>query len=65
MEFPVRCFTCGAVIGHRYEEYKEKTKNTGSQKEALDSMNITRYCCKRMFLTHVELIDLVKKYGRM
>ncbi|MCK4319473.1 DNA-directed RNA polymerase subunit N [Candidatus Micrarchaeota archaeon] len=64
MEFPVRCFTCGSVIGHRYEEYKEKAKNT-SQKEALDSMNITRYCCRRMFLTHVELIDLVKKYGKI
>ena len=26
LEFPVRCFTCGTVIGHFYEEYKDGLK---------------------------------------
>jgi len=25
--------------------------------EALDSLGIKRYCCRRMFLSHVEAID--------
>lgn len=31
-------------------------------REALDIMTITRYCCRRMFLTHVEIIDDLLKY---
>jgi DNA-directed RNA polymerase subunit N (RpoN/RPB10) len=25
--------------------------------EALDSLGVKRYCCRRMFLSHVEVID--------
>lgn len=28
-----------------------------SASEALDSLGIKRYCCRRMFLSHVEVID--------
>lgn len=67
MIIPVRCFTCGKIIGDVYEEYTkryveyqkaikagEKPKET--PKEILDSLGIDRYCCRRMILTHVELI---------
>ena len=31
--------------------------------EVLDSLGITRYCCRRMLLSHVEIIDeLLKVY---
>ncbi len=53
IEFPVRCFTCGAVIGDLYERYKELCKSK-SPKEALDELGIKRYCCRRMFLSHVD-----------
>lgn len=63
MEFPVRCFTCGAVIGDLYEEYKSMSKEKGVA-GALDSLGIERYCCRRMFVSHVEMSTVVSKYPR-
>jgi DNA-directed RNA polymerase subunit N len=28
----------------------------------LDDLGITRYCCRRMFLSHVELVDVLSPY---
>lgn len=61
MEFPVRCFTCGAVIGDLYEEYKAALESKPAAK-VLDEMGIERYCCRRMFLGHVEGMEVIKKY---
>lgn len=60
MEFPVRCFTCGAVIGDLYEEYK--TLQPQGADKALDKLGVTRYCCRRMFISHVEMATTVTKY---
>ena len=70
---PVRCFTCGKVIGdiydnfvERYEVYKkavdagEKPKET--PKQILDDLGLDRYCCRRMILTHVDLIGEAAPY---
>ena len=64
MEFPVRCFSCGAVIGHLYEEYK-KGLETDTAEQVLNKMGIERYCCRRMFVSHVEGMDLVKRYKKL
>ena len=73
MIIPVRCFTCGKVIGEAYEEYKkryavykasidsgEKPKET--PKEILDDLEVDRYCCRRMIITHVDLIGEAAPY---
>jgi len=57
MMIPVRCFTCGKVIGHLYEEYSRKVASGEQPKTVLDSMGMNRYCCRRMFLGHVALVD--------
>jgi DNA-directed RNA polymerase I, II, and III subunit RPABC5 len=28
-----------------------------TEKDALDAIGFNRYCCRRMFVTHVDLID--------
>ena len=71
---PVRCFTCGKIIGDVYEEYTkryaeyqkamkagEKPKET--PKEILDSLGLDRYCCRRMLLSHVDVIDTLLQYS--
>jgi len=63
MEFPIRCFTCGGLIGHLYEKYKELTKDK-PQADALDALGVDRYCCRRMFISHVETIKEVSRYPR-
>ena len=54
---PIRCYTCGKVIAQYYEEFIEGVKTGKETKEMLDSFGLTRYCCRRMLITHVELID--------
>lgn len=57
MIIPVRCFTCGKVIGNSYDRYLDMLREGKTPKEALDTLGFSRYCCRRMYLTHVELID--------
>lgn len=54
---PIRCFTCGKVIGDKWEEFKKAMLEGKNPAEVLDSMGIKRYCCRRMFLSHIDLID--------
>ncbi|MCK5627571.1 DNA-directed RNA polymerase subunit N, partial [Candidatus Bathyarchaeota archaeon] len=53
MIIPVRCFTCGNVIADRWEEYSNRVKAGEYPKEILDELGISRYCCRRMFISHV------------
>jgi DNA-directed RNA polymerase subunit N len=58
---PVRCFTCGKVISGVWDEYKKRIATEDAGK-VLDDLGIERYCCRRMLLTHVELVDLLAPY---
>lgn len=64
MEFPVRCFTCGSVIGDLYEKYKTGIEARPAE-EVLKELGVDRYCCRRMFLGHVEGMEAIKKYRKM
>lgn len=59
---PVRCFTCGKLISDKWEEFARRVKKGEDPKKVLDSLGVTRYCCRRMLLTHVEIIDEVLKF---
>ena len=60
---PIRCFSCGQVVAHKYDEYmrlvNEEKKSVG---QALDMVGLHKYCCRRMLLTHTEVIDDIIKY---
>ncbi len=62
MQFPVRCPTCGKVISDKYEEFEERTDDDEDAGEVLDDLGVEKYCCRTVFLTHVESIDEVGKY---
>lgn len=64
MHIPIRCFTCGKVLGQYWEEYKKKTDKGENPKKVLDEMGLDRYCCRRMLISHEEIIEDVKKYPR-
>ena len=63
MIIPVRCFSCGKPIAGLYDEMKNRLKNGEKQDEIFTEMGVTRYCCRRMLLAHVELIDEVMRYN--
>ncbi len=62
---PIRCFTCGAPIGDKYEEFLKRVRKGEDPGKVLDDLGIKRYCCRRMFLSHVELIDDVIKLSEL
>lgn len=57
MMIPVRCFSCGKVIGAEYEAYLERTKAGENPQKVMDELNLVRYCCRRMLVSNVDLID--------
>jgi len=57
MSFPIRCFTCGKVIGALEEKYFSQLESGKDPKKILNALGVTRYCCRRMFLGHVNVID--------
>ncbi|CAE6444341.1 unnamed protein product [Rhizoctonia solani] len=73
MIIPVRCFSCGKVIGDKWEEYvkllrddvTEGSQNSYSNRDAMDQLGLKRYCCRRMVLTHVDLIEKLLQYNPM
>lgn len=63
MMFPVRCFTCGKVIGHLWEEYVKRVSAGEDPKKVLDSLNVKRICCRRIFISHMDYIDELISYS--
>lgn len=62
MIIPVRCFTCGKLIGDKWEDFARRMKEGDAPKEVMDDLGLTRYCCRRMLLSHVEIIDEIIKF---
>ena len=73
MIIPVRCFTCNKILADKWEQFLkmtspqsgrkiisvDKTDYTEKTKEllAFEALNITRYCCRRHLLSHVDLLE--------
>ncbi len=55
MIIPIRCFSCGKIIGSKWEPYLEFIRNGRTEEESLNLLGLTRYCCRRMILTHVDI----------
>jgi DNA-directed RNA polymerase subunit N len=59
---PVRCFSCGSLIGDKWEGFARRVKEGEESGKVLDSLGVKRYCCRRMLLSHVEVIDEILKF---
>ena len=64
MIIPIRCFSCGKPIGHLYEQYKDRTGKGEDRKKIMDDLGLQRYCCRAMFLGHVDLIDTAAQFKK-
>lgn len=74
MLIPVRCVTCGKVLGDKWRRYQElmdaAKKPAASESPAdglvgtsaarvLDEMGIQKICCRRHMLTNVDAMDRI------
>jgi len=64
MIIPVRCLSCGKPVGHLWEEYKERVAKGEDRKKVLDSLGLERYCCRALFLGHIDLIDTIGQFKK-
>jgi DNA-directed RNA polymerase subunit N len=62
MMIPVRCFTCGSLIADKYEEYKKRVGAGEDSGKVLDELGIKKYCCRRMFVSNVDVVDQILPY---
>ncbi len=58
----MRCFTCGKLIGDKWEDFANRVKAGEDPGKVLDSLGVSRYCCRRMLLSHVEIIDEILNF---
>lgn len=63
MIIPVRCYSCGKVVGNLYEPYKALLDRDYTEAEALQALRLDRYCCRRMILSHIDLVDELIPYS--
>ncbi len=56
---PIRCFTCGSLIGDKFAPFQSRTKAGEDPQRVLDDLGVKRYCCRRMLISSVDVIDQV------
>ena len=64
MLIPVRCFSCGFPIGVFKEEFDKAVASGKKAEDVLNKMGIKRYCCRRMLISDVNLIEEIARFKR-
>jgi DNA-directed RNA polymerase subunit N (RpoN/RPB10) len=52
---PIRCYTCGKVLGNKWEVIDTLISRGETLKEIYEFLGIRRYCCKRVIMTSVPI----------
>ncbi|MHA1302450.1 MAG: DNA-directed RNA polymerase subunit N [Candidatus Heimdallarchaeaceae archaeon] len=63
MIIPVRCWTCGSLVADKWEEFVERTEAGEEPGKVLDDLRVTRWCCRRMLISHADLIDEILPFS--
>ncbi|MBW2993611.1 DNA-directed RNA polymerase subunit N [Candidatus Woesearchaeota archaeon] len=64
MIIPIRCFSCGKPIAHLFEDYKQRTGAGEPAKKVMDELGLKRYCCRALFLGHVDLVNMTGQFKK-
>jgi len=55
---------CGKPTAHLWQNYNDEIKKGKSPKEVLDKLGMKRYCCRSVFLSHIDLLETVAKFKK-
>ena len=64
MIIPIRCMSCGKPVAHLWEDYKKKVAEGEDPAKAMTELRLERYCCRALFLGHVDLLAQVSKFKK-
>ena len=61
---PVRCVSCGKPLAHLWQDYKKRIESGEEPGKVLNELGLERYCCRALFMGHVDLIEEVSKFKK-
>jgi len=64
MIIPMRCWSCSKPISHLWEPFKERVQKGEDRKKIMDDQGLVRYCCRAIFLGHVDLLDIAAEFKK-
>ena len=62
MLIPVRCFTCGKVIGNLENSIKKLQNEGFTDEQVMDKLKIKMICCRRVLLSYIDLSEELFMY---
>ncbi len=59
---PVRCYSCGKIIGHLWEDFQKRVKAGKNPEKVLNDLGLNRQCCRALFVGHVDLLKKISQF---
>ena len=71
MIIPVNCFTCGKLLGNKYEQYLKRMDTinkltlTDEQKNKMvmdmfqNELKVKRYCCRNVLICTIDMTNII------
>jgi len=50
------------LIADKWEDFTNRVQAGEDPKKVLDGLGVTRYCCRRMILGHIEISDSILRF---
>jgi len=51
------------VVAHLYDQFKAAVDSGEDPQKVLDDIGLERYCCRRMYVGHIDLLDEVAPFS--
>ena len=57
--------SCGTPVAHLWDEFTSRVEKGEDRKKVMDELGLTRYCCRALFLGHVDLLEIASQFKKI